>query len=65
MRGAKLTVSHRIHSPTNLGYGHVLFISSGRDLFGSLLVTILTSGAYFCILSPLLNLLVWHKISYW
>ena len=42
MLGAELTVSHRTPSPTNLGYGHVLFISSGHDLFGSLLVTILT-----------------------
>jgi hypothetical protein len=38
MLRAELTVST---SSTNLGYGHVLFISSGHDLFGSLLVTIL------------------------
>jgi hypothetical protein len=42
MLGAELIVSHRTPSPTSLGYGHVLFISSGHDLFGSLLVTVLT-----------------------
>jgi hypothetical protein len=42
MLEAELTVSHRIPSPTNLGYGHILFISSGHNLFGSLLVTVLT-----------------------
>jgi hypothetical protein len=42
MLGAELTVSHHTPSPTNLGYGHALFISSGHDLFGSLLVTVLT-----------------------
>jgi hypothetical protein len=42
MLGAELTVSHRTPSPTNLGYDHALFISSGHDLFGSLLVIILT-----------------------
>jgi hypothetical protein len=50
---------------SNLGYGHALFISSGHDLFGSLLVTILTSGVYFCILPSLLSLFVSHEISYW
>jgi hypothetical protein len=48
-----------------LGYGHALFISSGHDLFGSLLVTILTSGIYFCMLPSLLSLLVSREISYW
>jgi hypothetical protein len=42
MLGAEVTVSHRTPSPTNLGSGHALFISSGHNLFGSLLVTILT-----------------------
>jgi hypothetical protein len=42
MLEAELTVFHRTPSPTSLGYGHPLFISSGHDLFGSLLVTILT-----------------------
>jgi hypothetical protein len=62
---AKLTVSHRIPSPTKLGYGHALFISSGHDLFGSLLVTLFTGGVSLCILSPLLNLLMSCEISYW
>jgi hypothetical protein len=65
MLGAELTVSHRTPSPTNLGYGHALFISSGRDLFGSLLVNILTSGVYFCVLPFLLNSFVSRDISYW
>jgi hypothetical protein len=43
MFGAEAIVSHRTHSATSLGYNHVLFILSGHDLFGSLLVTILTS----------------------
>ena len=42
-----------------------MFISSGHDLFGSLLVTILTGGVSLCILSPLPNPLVSHEISYW
>jgi hypothetical protein len=42
MLGAKLSVSHRTPSQTNLGYGHALFISSGHNLFGPLLVTVLT-----------------------
>jgi hypothetical protein len=41
MLGAELTVSHRTHSSTSLGYDHTLFISSGHNLFGSLLVTVL------------------------
>jgi hypothetical protein len=65
MLGAEVSVSHRTPSPTNLGYGHALFISSGHDLFGSLPVTILTGRVSLCILSPLLNLLVWREISYW
>jgi hypothetical protein len=44
MLGFELTVSHRTPSPTNLGYGHALFISSGHDLFVYLLVIILTGG---------------------
>ena len=64
MLGAEVSVSHRTRSPTNLGYGHVSFISLGHDLFGSLLVTILT-GRVSCILSPLLNPLVTREISYW
>jgi hypothetical protein len=65
MLGAELTVSHRTPSPTNLGYGHVLFISLGHNLFGSLLVTILTGGVSPCILSPLPNSFVSREISYW
>jgi hypothetical protein len=42
MLGAEVTVSHRTPSPTNLGSGHALFISWGHNLFGSLLVTVLT-----------------------
>jgi hypothetical protein len=65
MLEAELTVSHRTPSPTSLGYGHALFISLGHNLFGSLLVTILTGGVSLCILSPLPNPLVSHEISYW
>jgi hypothetical protein len=65
MLGAELTVSHHAHSSTILDYGHVLFVSSDRDLFGSLLVTILTSGVYFFILPSLLSLFVSREISYW
>jgi hypothetical protein len=64
MLEAEVTVSHRTPF-IKLGYGHVLFISSGHDLFGSLLVTILTSGVSLCIWSSLLNLVVWCEISYW
>jgi hypothetical protein len=35
------------------------------SMIGSLLVTILTSGVYFCILSFLLNPVVLCEISYW
>jgi hypothetical protein len=31
---------------SSLGYGHVLFISSGHDLFDSLLVTVLTGRVF-------------------
>ena len=65
MLGAELTVSHRTYLSTSLGYGHALFISSGHDLFGSLLVTILTGGVSLCTLSPLPNSFVSHEISYW
>jgi hypothetical protein len=65
MLGAELTVSHHAHSSTILDYGHVLFVSSDRDLFGSLLVTILTSEVYFCILPSLLSLFLSREISYW
>jgi hypothetical protein len=65
MIGAELTVSHRTPSPTNLGYGHALFISSVHDLLDSLLVIILTSRVSLCILSPLPNPLVSREISYW
>jgi hypothetical protein len=44
MLRAEITVSHHTHSSTSLGYGHVLFVSSGHNLFGSLLVIILTGG---------------------
>jgi hypothetical protein len=64
MLGLKLQ-SPIILLSSSLGYGHVLFISSGHDLFGSLLVTILTSGVYFCILPSLLSLFVSREISYW
>jgi hypothetical protein len=42
-----------------------LFISSGHNLFGSLLVTILTGRISLCILPPLLNSFVSREISYW
>jgi hypothetical protein len=61
---AEVSVSHRTPF-IKLGYDHVLFILSGHDLFGSLLVTILTGGVFICILSPLLILLVWREISFW
>jgi hypothetical protein len=51
MLGAEITVSHRTHSSTSLGYGHVLFVSSGHDLFGSLLVIILTAGVSLYIIT--------------
>jgi hypothetical protein len=47
MLGAEVSVSHRTPSPPSLGYGHVVFISSGHNLFSSLLVTILTGGVSF------------------
>jgi hypothetical protein len=50
---------------SSLGYGHALFISSGHDLIGSLLVTILTGGVFLCTLSPLPNSFVSREISYW
>jgi hypothetical protein len=45
--GIEICLWLKYHSPivllsSRLGYGHVLFISSGHDLFGSLLVTVLT-----------------------
>jgi hypothetical protein len=64
MLGAELTVSHRTHSSTSLGYGHVLFVSSVHDLLGSLFVIILTGGVSFCILSCLPSLFVPCEISY-
>jgi hypothetical protein len=42
MLGTEVIVFHHTPSLPSLGYGHVLFISSGHDLFGSLLVTVLT-----------------------
>jgi hypothetical protein len=65
MLGDEVSVSHRTRSPISLGHGHALFSSSGHDLFGSLLVIILTCGVSHCILSPLLNPFVPHEISYW
>jgi hypothetical protein len=47
MLGAEITVSHRTPSLTHLGFGHILFISKGHDLFGFLLVIILTGGVSF------------------
>jgi hypothetical protein len=64
MLGAEVSVSHHTPSPTNLGFGHVLFISLGHDLFGSLLVIIFIGGVSFCILSCLLSLFVSGEISY-
>jgi hypothetical protein len=60
-----LPLSLHDQTHTNLGYGHALFISSGHDLVGSLLVTILTGGISLCILSPLRNSFVSREISYW
>jgi hypothetical protein len=56
MLGAELTVSHR--------YGHALFISSGHDLFDSLLVIVLTGRVSLYIVT-LLNLFMPCGISYW
>jgi hypothetical protein len=42
-----------------------MFISLGHDLFGSLLVIILTGGVSLCTLSPLPNSFVLCQISYW
>ena len=65
MLGAELTVSHRTPFVIQVRLWPCLVHSSDRDLFGSLLVTILTSGVYFCISSSLLNPVVSCKISYW
>jgi hypothetical protein len=65
MLGAESTVSPCTHSSISLGYGHALFVFSGHDLFGSLLVTIHTGGVSLCILSPLPSLFVLCEISYW
>jgi hypothetical protein len=64
--GAELTVSHRAHSSTSLGYSHALFISLGHDLFGSLLVIILTGGVSFvyCHLGPVYLCRVRFLIGY-
>jgi hypothetical protein len=43
---AEVSVSHRTPFSSSLGYGHVLFSSSGHDLFGSLLVTVLTGRVF-------------------
>jgi hypothetical protein len=64
MLGAELTVSHRT-SFIQVRLWPFLVHSSGRDLFGSLLVTILTSGVYFCKLPSLLSLIVPRKFSHW
>jgi hypothetical protein len=63
MLGAELTVSRRTPF-IKFRLWRVLFISSGHDLFGSLLVTILTGGVSLCILSPLPNSFVSREISY-
>jgi hypothetical protein len=65
MLGAESTVSTCTDSSISLGYGHALFIFSGHDLFGSLLVTIHTGGVSLCILSSLPSLIVLCEISYW
>jgi hypothetical protein len=67
MLGTEVSVSLRTPSPPSLGYGHVLFISSGHNLFGSLLVTILTGGVSFeyCHPDSRLSLFVSCEISYW
>jgi hypothetical protein len=64
MLGAELTVSHRT-SFIQVRLWPCLVHSSGHDLFGSLLVTILTSGVYFCKLPSLLSLIVPRKVSHW
>jgi hypothetical protein len=61
----KLPLSLHDQTHTNLGYGHALFISLDHDLFGSLLVTILTGGVSLCTLLPLPNSFVSREISYW
>jgi hypothetical protein len=52
MLGAEIHVSHRTHSLTNFGFAHVLFISLGLDLFGSLLEILLTNGVSFVYCHP-------------
>jgi hypothetical protein len=52
MLRTELTVSHRTHSLTSLGYGHVWIVSPVHDLLGSLLVTILIGGVSLCMLPP-------------
>jgi hypothetical protein len=68
--GIEICLGLKLQSPivllsSSLGYGHTLVISSGHDLFVSLLVTNLTGRVSLCILSPLLNPLAWREISYW
>jgi hypothetical protein len=65
MLGAEIIVFHRTPPSTNLGFGNLAFLSSGHDLFGSLLVIILIGGVSFCILSFLPSIFVPREISYW
>jgi hypothetical protein len=46
MLGAELTVSHRTPFINKSSYGHTLFVSSGHDLFDSLLVTVLIGRVF-------------------
>jgi hypothetical protein len=47
MLGAEITVSLRTPSSTKLGFGNLVFLSLGQDLFGSVLVIILTGRVSF------------------
>jgi hypothetical protein len=65
MLGAEITVSHRTPSSTNLGFGNLVFLSMGQDLFVSLPVTILIGGVSFVYCHPGSVYLLTRKISYW
>ena len=47
MLGAEIIVFHRTPSSTILGFGNLVFLSSGQDLFGFLPVTILIGVVSF------------------
>jgi hypothetical protein len=65
MLGVEVLVSHRTPSSTMFRLWPCLVCFIGPWSIGSLLVTILTSGVYFYILSSWLSLFVPRKVFYW